>query len=133
MVPTSAIAQARFVSPKATDPAMPLFLKMTKSSQASPLHMGLLHLPDFFARPVKSSVVPIQTAYLMPQTPRNRGRQTGSFIPQVCIQLPCRDFHHLALEDLGPASHGRYHHKHQPANNQPPFPSKWQSTEKQLQ
>lgn len=54
MVPPSATAQVPFVNPKTDPPAMPV-LMMTKSSQASPLHMGFLLLPDFTAGPGQKS------------------------------------------------------------------------------
>jgi len=39
------------VGPEADPPAMTVFQSMTKFSQASPLHMGFLLLPDFSAGP----------------------------------------------------------------------------------
>lgn len=85
MISPSATAQAPSISSKIDPPAMPVFLTMTKSSQASPLHMSFPLLPDFSTGPGQKTS---STYSNHPRHLKSRWRQKGSLISHAHITAP---------------------------------------------
>lgn len=92
------------MSPGSDPPAMPVFLRMATSSQASPLHKAFLLLLDFSARPGQkiSSIYSHRLPNALHTYKAGEGKKDPS--SPVSIQLPC-GASHLALENLGSAGH----------------------------